>query len=137
MAGALTVTLGVSIFGLLMLLVLKRYEVRTGRVMFKGLRPKTNRFFHSILVFIEQVIPSMTHAVVRGFLRLMRGALQRIVARAILMFEYTLEHVLHRVRQTSQPPPGQGEVSTFLREVAAHKRKLLKRSPKNRAIFEE
>src|SRR3989344_5890430 len=137
MTGVLTIMLGVSIAGLLSLLALKRREMKSGRVIFGSVRPGLRKFFHTILVFVEQVIPVFFKHVLHNAFRLMRGGLERLIARAILMFEYTLEHVLHRVRQTSKPPQGSGEVSNFLREVAAHKRALLKRAPSKRAIFEE
>ncbi|MBP9711392.1 MAG: hypothetical protein KBD50_04020 [Candidatus Pacebacteria bacterium] len=137
MVSVLTVTLGVSIVGLFSLLALKRREMRTGRVAFRGLRPRLRRFFHIILVVIEHVIPGLVKHLVHGILRFMRGGVQRVIARAILMFELTLERVLHRVRSTSTAPQGSGEVSNFLQEVAAHKRALLKRAPSKRAIFEE
>jgi hypothetical protein len=137
MAGALTITLGISIVGLLSLLVLKRREMKTDRVIFARARPKLRRFFHTILVVVEHVIPGLVRYVWHTILRFMRGGVQRIIARAILMFEVTLERVLHRVRSTSTAPQGSGEVSNFLREVAAHKRDLLKRAPSKRAIFEE
>jgi hypothetical protein len=137
MAGALTIALGVSILGLLSLLTLKRIEMRTGKVVFAGLRPGLRRFFHIILVVVEHVIPGVIKHVWRAILRFMRGGAQRMIARAILMFEMTLERVLHTVRTTSTAPQGHGEVSNFLREVAAHKRALLKRAPSKRAIFEE
>jgi hypothetical protein len=137
MVSVLTVTLGVSIVSLLSLLVIKRREMKTGRVMFATLRPSLRRFFHTILVVVEHVIPGLVKHVVHGILRFMRGGVQRMIARAILFFEMTLERVLHRVRTTSTAPQGSGEVSNFLREVAAHKRALLKRAPSKRAIFEE
>jgi hypothetical protein len=137
MTGVLTIILGVSIAGLLSLLALKRREMKSGRVIFGSVRPGLRKFFHTILVFVEQVIPAFSKRVLHNAFRLMRGGLERVIARAILMFEYMLEHVLHRVRQTSHPPQGSGEVSNFLREVAAHKRALLKRAPSKRAIFEE
>jgi len=137
MVSVLTVTLGVSIVGLLSLLVIKRREMKTGRVMFARIRPRMRRFFHTILVVVEHVIPGLVKHVVYGVLRFMRGGVQRLIARAILLFEFTLERVLHRVRSTSTAPQGSGEVSNFLREVAAHKRALLKRAPSKRTIFEE
>lgn len=137
MVSVLTVTLGVSIAGLLSLLVIKRREMKTGRVMLAGVRPRLRRFFHTILVVVEHVIPGLIRHLVRGILRFMRGGVQRVIARGILVFEQMLERVLHTVRTTSAPPQGSGEVSNFLREVAAHKRAILKRAPSKRAIFEE
>lgn len=137
MAGALSITLGISIVGLMSLLILKRREMKTGRVVFARLRPRLRRFFHVILVVVEHVIPGIIKHVWHSFLRFIRGGAQRLIARAILFFEVTLERVLHSIRATSSAPQGSGEVSNFLREVAAHKRALLKRAPSKRAIFEE
>lgn len=137
MAGFFTVTLGISIVGLLSLFILKRYEMRGNRVMLAPMRPGINGFFHSILVFFEYRIPSFLKNLMRSFSAIVRRAFHRLVARAMLLFEYTLEHVLHTVRKKSEAPQGQGEVSMFLQEVAAHKKSLLKRSAAKRAIFDD
>ena len=137
MLSVLTTTLGVSIVMMVLLLVVKRYEMKRHRVVFHRLRPRVNRFFQGILVFVEHILPGAGKNLVHRFVRGVRGVVERLVARAILVFEFTLEHVLHTVRQKSQVKEGGGEVSLFLREVAAHKQKLLKRARSQRAIFEE
>lgn len=137
MASVLTIMLGVSIAALMVLLILKRREMRTGRIMFASSRPTLRRASHTILVIVEQVVPSIAKHTAGKSVRFVRESTHRFVARAILMFETTLERVLHTVRTTSQPMQGGGEVSNFLREVAAHKRAILKRAPSKRAIFED
>lgn len=133
----LTSTLGVSIAGLLLLLMLKRREMKTGRILFSRVRPGPRKFFHTLLIVVEHVIPGLIKSKARSVFYFVREGVQRIIARTILLFEFMLERVLHTVRATSTAPQGSGEVSTFLREVAAHKRALLKRAPSKRAIFEE
>ena len=66
MIGVFTIMLGVSIVGLTLLLVLKRREMRTGRVMARGLRPSLNRFFHNVFVVFEQALPALTRRLVHS-----------------------------------------------------------------------
>ena len=138
MAAFFSVTLAISIVGLVLLLVVKRYEMTTGHVVMAGLRPRLDRFFHRALVLLERGVPAALYALVGRVLGAMRTRTKHALARAILLFEYYLERTLHIVRQKSQARShGDGASSQFLQEVAAHKQKLLRRSPKNRAIFED
>ena len=137
MAAFFSLTLAVSIVGLVLLLVLKHYEMTTGHRMLGGLRPRLDRFFHHTLMFVERGAPGALRTLLLRLGRAVRRGAQQVLARAILLFEYNLERILHVVRQKSQAPPSEGGASHFLQEVAAHKQKLLRRSPKNRAIFEE
>ena len=126
MAAFFSITLAISIVGLLTLLILKHYEMTTGRVVLGGLRPKIGRG-----------VPGMAHMLTARAVRAARERAQQALARAILFFEYNLERVLHLVRQKSQVSKGEGAASQFLQEVAAHKQKLLRRSPSKRVIFDE
>ncbi len=136
MAWFFSLTLILSITGLVLLLVLKHYEMTSGRVVLGGLRPKVGRFFHRGLMFFERGIPRVATKVVTGTLRTVRSRTQSTLARAILFFELYLERTLHVVRQKSERPR-EGAASQFLLEVAAHKQKLLRRAPRNRMILED
>lgn len=138
MAAFFSLTLIISITGLVSLLMLKHYELTSGRrIALGGLRIRLERFFHSALMVIERGIPGLVGKVATVVVRLFRSRIQRILARAILLFENYLERTLHIVRQKSQPPRGEGAASEFLQEVAAHKQKLLRRAPSKRAIFDD
>jgi hypothetical protein len=137
MAAFFSITLAISIVGLVLLLVLKRYEMTTGRVVMGGLRPWVGSFFHHALHFVERGMPALMRSLMGKMLGATRTQARRGFARAILLFEYNLERVLHVVRQKSQARPREGVASEFLQEVAAHKQKLLRRTPKNRVIFED
>ena len=117
--------------GLVALLALKRYEMTTGRVVFRQIRPQLGMFFHACLVWVEQALPALlAHAIRRGVGALNR-VIHQVVARGILALEHALVWVLKTLHYTTQPTSsGTGEVSAFLREVAEHKKKLLKRNQK-------
>ncbi len=136
MAAFFSVTLAVSVVALVMLIVLKRYEMATGHMILGGLRPTIDRFFHPVLAVVEKGLPRMVGTLVMRTFRSVRTHTQRMLARAILLCEHYLERVLHLVRSTAHVPRGEA-ASQFLQEVAAHKQKLLKKSAKKRAIFEE
>lgn len=137
MAAFFSATLALSIVGLVTLLVLKHYELSSGRVVMGSLRPKIGHFFHKLLMLFERGVPRLARVVVRRAARAARERAKQALARAILFFEATLEWVLHVVRQKSDAPQGKGATSQFLQEVAAHKQKLLRRTPRKRMIVEE
>lgn len=137
MATFFSLTLAISVVGLVTLIAIKHYELSTGRVVLGGLRPKVGRFFHRALHLVERGVPAVVRIVLGRALRALRRHTQQALARAILFFEYYLERTLHVVRQKSQAPRGEGAASQFLQEVAAHKQKLLRRAPSKRMIFEE
>lgn len=78
---------------------------------------------------------------VRRFVRLstmvLRSAVHRGVAWLVLHAERWLERTLEVLRQRTGPRRAASSESAFLREVAAHKKTLLKRSLKQRTIAEE
>lgn len=138
MAEFFSLTLAVSLVGLIILIALKSYELSTGRVFLGGLRPKIGNFFHRVLLIIERGVPGLAHVLTRRALHAGRVRVSGMFARAILFFEKHLENILHVVRQKSQAPrSGNGATSQFLQEVAAHKQKLLKRAPSRRMIFDD
>jgi len=100
-------------------------------------RLRANNFFHTFFVFMERVLPTTIRYCIVMSARFVRTRVQRVVAWIILHIERKLERVLHTVRERTTPPPGKGEVSSFLRAVADHKTKLLHSAPMDRAIFDE
>ncbi len=132
-----TVTLCVSIAGVVLLLTLKRFELATGRTLFVFARPGVHGLFRRTLVFIEHTLPILFRLGARRLWRWIKVLLQRTLARAIFIFEHLLERMLHTVREKTQGTRASGEVSPFLREVAEHKKNLQKRSVRERMILDE
>src|SRR3989338_3085807 len=124
-----TVTLGISIVGMSALLALKHFEMTTGRVVLGEARPGIGAFFHRGLVWVERDLPTGLSVIAGKAVVLGKKVLHHAVARSILALERGLEWALGLLRHTTTPTQqGTGEVSAFLREVAEHKKKLLKRS---------
>lgn len=134
----LITTLLVSCAGLVILLSLKRFEMRSGKLIMGSVRPKVGGVMHSGVVFVESVLPALF---IRSAKRLLSGMnvwIQKTFARAIVFFEQTLRWMLDSIHEmTTKPRQGGGPASAFLREVAEHKRKLQKRSAHKRAILDE
>jgi biopolymer transport protein ExbB/TolQ len=130
MALFFTVTLAVSIAGMLLLLGFKRYELSSGKLLFVSGRPAIGNFFKRVFWWIEKVLPALVRVYGRRAFRFAKAALQRGLARSILWLERTLEHILRTVREKTETPRAPGEASAFLREVAEHKRKLSRRIKK-------
>ena len=126
-------TLGISILGLLAILIIKRFEIRTGRKFFGRARQPLD----SASVFIVEGVPSLFHQGRHHALGTMRQWLQFGVMHAIVQVEKTLEKMLHNVREKTRTPREPGEASQFLREVADHKREILNRAPQERIILED
>ncbi len=130
-----TAMLSVSLVGIISLLAVKRFELATGKVLFGRARP--DGFFRKFFIFMERVLPAIIRYFIVSFGRYVRSHFQRSVAWVVLHVERLLERVLHTVRTRTTPPPGKGEVSSFLRAVAEHKSKLVHSAPMDRAIFDE
>lgn len=130
------ISLCISALGLLLLLGAKRYEMRTGRVIFARLRPTLQRVIHPIVLFVQYMLPFLARRSLAATVRTVRAALSRTIARVTLYLEATLTRMLAAIQQTMQPKRG-GQASSFLQEVADHKRSLLKDPVEKRAIFEE
>lgn len=119
-----TTTLAISIVAMILLLILKRYELATGRMVFAGARPALNSFFHTVMWFGQQVLPELArNQIERGWNVVLTG-IQRAIAYSIVSIEHVLERILHTVRERTQSVRP-GEPSAFLREVADHKKTLL------------
>ncbi len=124
-----TTTLGISIFGMLALLLLKRYELKTGHVLFAGLRPRVNRVFKISLFYVERVLPALVLFLAERSVRSVVTVFHRLTAQGIVFVEYWLERVLETLRMTTHIPHSEIPASAFLREVAEHKKTILKRAP--------
>ena len=130
--------LGISIVGMSAVLYLKRYELTTGKVFLAGARPRTHSFFHTLFVLVERVLPALLREQGAKAADWSVSFAHYATAKGVLFVEHSLEQVLHTVRQKTAPERViSGEVSPFLREVADHKKQLLRRSRKARVIVED
>ena len=129
-------TLLVAIAGLVSLLVIKRWELETGRVLLGGARPWMGAVSHKGLVWVERVLPSLFVSYAHRSARRATVLAQRSAARSILLAEHGLEHTLKSIRRATEHPRSNKEASMFLREVAEHKRQLLE-SQEPREIHEQ
>ena len=133
-----TTTLAVSIVGLLTLIMVKHWELSTGRVVLGALRPAIGSFLSGILHWVERQAPSLLRQWVRRAWFIGRTLFHRYVAWSVLWAEHLLERTLYLLRHNTSQPKSGGEASAFLVEVSKHKKTLLKRSSKKpNAIYEE
>lgn len=121
-----TVALVSSLFGMVLLLVLKHHENTTERVFFASIRPHIGEFFHQCLLWVERILPALVRIYGRRGIRALRAWFHRSIASLILSIEETLEKGLRVLRMTSKPRPGSGKVSRFLQEIAEHKQTLVR-----------
>ncbi|HYF13230.1 MAG TPA: hypothetical protein VD928_02960 [Candidatus Paceibacterota bacterium] len=133
----LIITLAVSLVGIILILSVKRYEMRTGKMFFRRSRPALAKPFRTSSLIIEHLLPLIARrSIERGAIAL-RITLGRFLAKVTLMIESILRRMLAAIHRFVEPRESGGPASAFLQEVAAHKRKLLRRAPEKRAIFEE
>lgn len=132
----LTTLLIISIMGLVGLIAIKRWELSHDRLVMSGVRPVAGHYLGSALTFIEEGLPMFVRRSLRVAYAIVRSLTHRLVAWTMLHTERWLEKTLRALRGATQARP-EGEASEFLREVAAHKRSLLRKSAKTRAIYEE
>lgn len=92
----------------------------------RRVRPTANRFFHVVLLWIERIIPTLARIYTRRAVRSSLTFAHRGTARLVVKTEKGLERTLHTLRHTTDVRRGMGEASLFLREVAEHKKKLLR-----------
>ncbi len=119
-------TLLISVCGLVTLFGVKYWELRTGGVIFAGLRQKMGWYFSTIALWGERIIPALARIYGRRAWRSMQGYVHQTIARIVVVAEYWLERTLHQLRRTTEVRYAPGEASPFLREVAEHKRKLIR-----------
>ncbi len=120
-----TVLLGFSFVGLVSLLAVKRWELRTGNMLLAGARPHVSEVSHRVLVWIERVLPHLVSSLVRRGVSEGRVLVHRSAAYSLLWAEHTLERVLANLRGVTERPRSNKEASAFLREIAEHKRQLV------------
>jgi len=132
-----TVTLIISIVGLVSLLGLKHWELSTGRVVGGSVRPAAGAYTQQGLSWMEYQAPTLLRAWARTGWRYVQVMLHRLAAFAILLIERGLEKLLQLVRHKTAVKHSDTEASAFLREVSAHKKQLLKVTRKERAIYDE
>lgn len=121
-----TSTLVISILGLTSLLLIKRWEMQTGNILWARVRPAIGGFFHRRLVWIEHAAPALVR---QGSMRLYRKAsatVHTLFARIVLLAERGLEASLGFLRRATEAPRGEGEASAFLKEVGEYKKKLVR-----------
>lgn len=120
-----TAMLGVSLSAMMILLLLKRYELVSGRMMFSSARPGMNVFFEKVSQWGRKILPTLVRQYVERLAQLALTKLQLALAQIIVAFEHSLEKVLSAVREKTEPVHLDREPSVFLREVADHKKNLL------------
>ncbi len=131
-----TITLVISIVGLVSLIALKHWELATGRVLSVTMRPQATKTLAGASLWVEHIAPALLR---REAARLYRHAVvqfHRLLAQGILIFEMGLERLLETLRMNTQIPPSDASASAFLREVSAHKKALQQLSAEERTYEE-
>lgn len=119
------------------LLVLKRYELNSGRVLLGSARPAVGNFFHRWLSWFEYVLPGLVRVGIRRLYIAARRAAHVWAAWLVVKVELWLERALSHVRRTTTPPRASGQSSAFLRQVVEHKKKLQDDLPDRSTVIEE
>jgi hypothetical protein len=119
-----TVTLCISIIGIMSLFVLKQIELSTGSILFSAFRPKINLFFKTCLVIVERVIPGLAREGAGHVFSKMREAVKVVLARMVLKAETMLQDWLRFLKDKFNPRHARGEASAFLKEVGEYKKQL-------------
>ena len=135
----LTIVLIASSVSLIALLCAKQWEVTTGRMLFGSMRPRVQAVSHQMLHAVEHHLPTIVRRGVYVVVLWLRTGARAGIARALLSAEHSLEKILHALRRTTMVPQhhAQGRASAFLREVAEHKRRLVRRRAKEVARAKE
>lgn len=123
-----TITLLISIVGISSLIGVKRWELATGGIVGARMRSGVGRFFHRAVMWAEHVLPRVVVAYIEEVVGRAQDVVHRTSAYLVLHAEQWLERTLQLVRHKTDARRGMGEVSVFLREVAEHKKKLIKTS---------
>ncbi len=119
-----TSTLLISALALVLLLCVKRWELNTGRVVGTAVRPSIGRFFCSVSLWVERIIPTLVRVYSKRLWYSSRSFIHKVTALVVVRIEHALEKTLHALRHTTDVRQGGGAASPFLREVSEHKRKL-------------
>ncbi len=120
-----SITLVFAILGLVSLLWIKRWELRTGKLLVAGVRPQVGNMSRTFLIWVERVLPHLITVYAQKGARTAESTMHHAAARALLTAEHSLERVLRTLRGVTEQPKSNKEASVFLREVAEHKRKLI------------
>lgn len=129
MALFLTIVLLVSCTAMAALLWVKHWELATGRLVLKQYRPRIGRAADTVLAAFEYHLPHLIRHLWKYFLHWMRVTARHSLAHALLAAENALERALHIIRHKTTPShESTGTASAFLREVAAYKKKLGRRT---------
>lgn len=129
-----------SLGGIIALLSAKHIELEHGRLFFAGVRPAIGAYLGSWLTFVERRAPHLLRRYATEGYTIAKALFHRGVALLVLHTERLLERTLQGLRGATGSHAAGSEASEFLREVAEHKKTLLKkaaRSKKQPAIYEE
>jgi len=133
-----TALLCLSIVGMLSLLLMKRYELNSGRIFLASARPAIGDFFHRKMMWIEFVLPGLLRVGIKRLFAALQRLLHVWLAFVVVKVEQGLERALRHVRHTTTAPKRGQETSAFFREVAEHKKKLQDENPDNKGtVLEE
>jgi hypothetical protein len=120
-----TITLGISIAGLIFLVGFKWWEERTGRLVLTGLRARVGEKVHAGVSLAKDTIPGAVARASAASSDIGRELAKRFLARTLLLSEAWLEKGLKSLRRAERMHRG-GEASSFLQEVAEHKKQLVR-----------
>lgn len=121
-----TGTLVLSILGLIILIGLKWWEERTGRFLFTAMRATVGEKVHTGVSALQTRVPRALARTAAVSNRVAREFAKHFLARMLLSSEAVLERVLKDLRRVEKKSRG-GEASSFLQEVADHKKQLRER----------
>lgn len=134
MIGA-TITLGVGVAGVTVLLLLKHWETRRGVVVFAGLRARIQEAIRRM--FVGGDAASRSFAGVGISVRsILHSIAKSAAAQSLITLERSLERALHTVRRTKNVGAERPSASPFLQEVVAYKKKLRPRASTLRKLGE-
>ncbi len=123
-----------AIIGMVAILSVRHWELETGNVCLTNVRPQMSRALRFVSLWCGHILPTLIRIYSRRAWRAISVSAHHTAARVAIKLEQLLEHTLHMVRRTTEIPRGSGEVSAFLREVAEHKKKLLRYRDKKSTI---
>lgn len=121
-----TATLIFSILGLTSLIGFKWWEERTGRHILPDVRARVGVKVHRGMRVAQISIPTFCSRIGTTWFEFAREWAKAALARGLLLSETALERVLHNLKRAERKHRG-GEASSFLREVAEHKKQLRER----------
>src|ERR1700682_2718796 len=105
------VLLLISVAGMLVLLLVKHYELSTGRLIFASSRPKLSKFSSRMVFLFGTAVPLYVAWQAERSYKALSSWLHKGVARGVVTLEYWLESVLHTVREKTAATRAPGEAS--------------------------